>query len=236
MVVSPALHARRAFVKVMIALAAVYGVLLGVTRDSPDAAVVQAHKKLVRKVHPDKGGTKEHAQQLQAARELWTNAKKNHGRDGRAKREDKPPRSKANFNNLSLETADPEQVRTSFRIRSRAVLLTYHGVRDLAQWQRFVAHFEKSLAKHNIKYWCATLEATREGKLHIHLMLQFRTDKGRDTKAFYFEGVKPRADPNDLLGEGWGGRRVQDSYDRGFFYCWTDKLGTVRDRSSTMRG
>ena len=99
------------------------------------------------------------------------------------------------------------------------MLLTYHGVRDLAQWQRFVAHFEKSLAKHNIKYWCATLEATREGKLHIHLMLQFRTDKGRDTKAFYFEGLKPRADPNDLLGEGWGGRRVQDSYDRGFFYC-----------------
>ena len=64
MVVSPALHARRAFVKVMIALATVYGVLLGVTRDSPDAVVVRAHKKLLRKVHPDEGGTKEHTQQL----------------------------------------------------------------------------------------------------------------------------------------------------------------------------
>ena len=101
MAVSPALHARRAFVKVMIALASVYGVLLGITRDSPDAEVVQAHKKLVRKVHPDKEGTKEHAQQLQAARELWTNAKKNPGRDGRSKREDKPPRSKANAEKFS---------------------------------------------------------------------------------------------------------------------------------------
>ena len=63
------------------------------------------------------GGAKEHAQQLQAARELWTNAKQNPGRDGKAKREDKAPRSKANSYNLSLETADPEQVHTSFRIR-----------------------------------------------------------------------------------------------------------------------
>ena len=124
MVVSPALDARRAFVKMMISLAAMYGVLLGVARDSPDAVVFQAHTTLVRKVHPDKGGAKEDAQQLQAARELWTNAKQNPGRDGKAKREDKAPRSKANSYNLSLETADPEQVRTSFRFRSRALLLT----------------------------------------------------------------------------------------------------------------
>ena len=62
MVVSPALDARRAFVNVMITLAAMYGVLLGVTRDSPDAVVSQAHKQLVRTAQPDKGGTKEHAQ------------------------------------------------------------------------------------------------------------------------------------------------------------------------------
>ena len=59
-------------------------------------------------------------------------------------------------------------------------------------------------------------------------MLQFRTDKERDTKAFYFEGLKPGANPNDLLGEGWGGRRVQDFYDRGFLCCYADKLGTVK--------
>ena len=61
MVVSPALDARRAFVKMMIALAAMYGVLLGVTRESPDAVVIPAHKTLVRKVHLDKGVAKEHA-------------------------------------------------------------------------------------------------------------------------------------------------------------------------------
>ena len=113
-------------------------------------------------------------------------------------------------------------------------MLTYNGVTDLAQWQRFVARFQNDLAKHNIKYCCAVLEATREGKVRICLMLQFRSDKERDTKAFYFEGLAPRADPNDLLGEGWGGRRVQDSYDRGFFYCWADKLGTVRDEANKL--
>ena len=174
MVASAAPHARRAFVKVMISLAALYGVLLDLTRDSPDAVVVQAHKERLRKVPPNKGGTEAHAQQLQQAREVWTNAKQSRGRDGRAKREDKPPRSNANSHKFSLEPADPEQVRTAFRIRSRAVLLTYHGVKDLAQWHRFVAHFESNLAKHSVKYCCATLEATREGKLHVHLMLQLR--------------------------------------------------------------
>ena len=82
-----------------------------------------------------------------------------------------------------------------------------------------MAYFQNNLAKHNIKYCCATLEATREGKVHIHLMLQFRADTEGDTKAFYFDGLKPSADSSDLLGEGWGGRRVQDSYDRGFFCC-----------------
>ena len=63
-------------------------------------------------------------------------------------------------------------------------------------------------------------------------MLQFTADKERDTRQFFFEGLKPRADSNDTLGEGWGGRRVQESYARGFFYCWADKLGTVRDDSN----
>ena len=40
MVVSAALHARRAFVQVVIALAALYGVLLDLTRGSPDLSVV----------------------------------------------------------------------------------------------------------------------------------------------------------------------------------------------------
>ena len=63
-------------------------------------------------------------------------------------------------------------------------------------------------------------------------MVQFTADKERDTRQFFFEGLKPRADSNDTLGEGWGGRRVQESYDRGFFDCWEDKVGTVRDDSN----
>ena len=38
--------AKRAFVKVLLALAAIYGLLLQVTRDSDDAAVVKAFRKV----------------------------------------------------------------------------------------------------------------------------------------------------------------------------------------------
>ena len=41
--------------------------------------------------------------------------------------------------------------------------------------------------------------------------------------------MKPRADPNDLLGDGWCKKKLQESFNRGFFYVWADKVGTQRD-------
>ena len=48
--------AKRSLVKVLLALAVVYNVKLLITRDSPDADVVKAYKKVILKTHPDKRG------------------------------------------------------------------------------------------------------------------------------------------------------------------------------------
>ena len=53
---SPLTLAKRAFVKVLLALAAAYRVTVRVTRDSADSAILTAYKKVALKAHPDKGG------------------------------------------------------------------------------------------------------------------------------------------------------------------------------------
>ena len=47
---------KRVFDTLLFTLAVTYGVTLAVTRDSPDSAVQTAYRKLLLKVHPDKGG------------------------------------------------------------------------------------------------------------------------------------------------------------------------------------
>ena len=64
MVVSPAMQARRALVKLLLVIASVYTVVVNLRRDSPDADVERAFKKVFLKAHPDKGGSEEHAKQL----------------------------------------------------------------------------------------------------------------------------------------------------------------------------
>ena len=81
--------ATRAFVAVLLLLARRYELLLEVNRDSSPERVVKAYKKLLLKVHPDKGGRKEDAQNLQAAREKWESARKgSSGKAGPATRAD----------------------------------------------------------------------------------------------------------------------------------------------------
>ena len=91
--------------------------------------------------------------------------------------------------------------------------------------QNFV---QAQLAGWKARFWCATLETNQDGTHHLHLMLQFFRAQKRNTETFALEGVRPNGRPNDLLGEGWGGRRLQSSLDRGFFYAWAEKEGTVR--------
>ena len=55
-------RAKGALVKVLLTLAALYSVRLDVARDSADDTVTKAYKRVALKVHPDKGGLLEHAQ------------------------------------------------------------------------------------------------------------------------------------------------------------------------------
>ena len=76
--------ATQTFVAVLLLLARRYELVLEVNRDSSPERLVKAYKKVLLKVHPDKGGKKEDAQNLQAAREKWESARK--GSSGKAGR------------------------------------------------------------------------------------------------------------------------------------------------------
>ena len=80
-------------------------------------------------------------------------------------------------------------------------------------------------------HFCLTLEATKKGALHFHMMLQFTAARNRTILRFAFEDLKIRADPHDILGEGWSGRKLQESLNRGFFYVYADKIGTQRNEA-----
>ena len=61
--------ATRALVSVLLRLARAYLLCVDVTRESSEEALLRAYKKVVLAVHPDKGGKKEDAQELQQAKE-----------------------------------------------------------------------------------------------------------------------------------------------------------------------
>ena len=69
-------QAKRALVKVLLTLAALYTLHLEVSRESSDAEVFKASKRVALKVHPDKGGLLHHAQELNLAKEAWGKARK----------------------------------------------------------------------------------------------------------------------------------------------------------------
>ena len=80
MATHPALQARRALVKLILVIASVYRVVLDLNRESCDGDVLKAFKKVLLKAHPDKGGSEEHAKQLNTAKGNWDEARKPNGR------------------------------------------------------------------------------------------------------------------------------------------------------------
>ena len=102
-----------------------------------------------------------------------------------------------------------------FRISSTAVFLTYSGIKDLGQWRDFLNFVRASLGVWGVWRWSATLEKSKAGNLHIHLMLQFRKPTDRCSKGFAFNGVLPNAGPNgsgrDYLGEGFCRKKKADA-------------------------
>ena len=127
---SVAQRAKRALVTLLLALARTYNVAVDVTRDSVDADVQRAFRKVARKVHPDKGGSAEESQRLNAARDAWQAALSGPSR-GR-------PRPAA-----APAVAEP----SGLRVRSEAVLLTYQSwapEEGAAAWDRFCSFLTAS--------------------------------------------------------------------------------------------
>ncbi len=84
-------RAKRLLVSLLKTLAATYGVVLQLSRDSSDAAVHSAFRKVSRKAHPDQGGSVADQTALNTARDNWqdavTQAAGKHGAGKRKKNE-----------------------------------------------------------------------------------------------------------------------------------------------------
>ena len=124
MAVSSSTAATRALVSVLLVLARSYLVVLEVNRDSPTEQVLKAYRKVLLKVHPDKGGKKADTQKLQEVKEAWDKARK-----GSAGKTDSTTGA------VAVRAAQ----RKEYRVNAQVVLLTYQGVAGLGQWHRFVA-------------------------------------------------------------------------------------------------
>ena len=220
MPVSVLMAATRVFVKVMHALSAAYGGGIRVNRDSSADDLLAAFKKLALRVHPDKGGRKEHMQQLLAAKAAWAAARAASDPQGGR------PRTRGDCQELRRRPATSSR---AYRVEAQVVLLTYHGFQDLAQWQRFVDFVRASLTAWCVERWCATFEACETGALHTHLVMKFRRKVDSTVHAFAFEGLLPNVRDGDYLGEGLCKRRYEQSVNRGFWYVYADKIGTQRE-------
>ena len=109
-------RAKRAFVSVLLKLALDYGVAADVNRDSDDKVILQSYRRVVKKVHPDKGGNKKKFQALQSAKEAWDTAQQ------RARPAGNPALSEGQLVLLSAQSGQ-------YRVCSQAVPLTTRGPR-----------------------------------------------------------------------------------------------------------
>ena len=220
--------AKRVLVTLLKSLAGIYAVVLGLTRDSTEVEVKAAYRKVSRRAHPDRGGTSEHQKALNAARDEWEEALRASKGSG-GNRAAKKPQSKT-APSLAVDSSGD----AAYRFQGLGVLLTYQKFSDTACWQAFLDHVKARQVSWKVKFWCATMETNSDGTYHLHLMLQFYSAKDRHAQTFAFSGKRPNAQSNDLLGEGWCKKKLQQSLDRGFFYVWANKVGTVRGGDETL--
>ena len=230
--------AKRNLARILRELGRAYGVAVALDRSASAEEMSRAFRQVSRKVHPDKpGGRLQDFQRLSAAHDAWADLEKSRAPAGRPPRGQPRPRSARSAPSPQapeLPLACPE-VTTGFRVRGRAVLLTYQSFdadksTTLQCWSRFLDFVKQNKSGWGVNHWTATMETNRDGKHHAHLMLDFRKSVDRYARHFSFEGRCPNAAPNDLLGVGWSrSKQWQASVDRGHFYVWADKDGTVRD-------
>lgn len=231
--------AKRAFVRVLLQLAQSYGAVLHVTRESSDKQLDAAFRKLAVQVHPDKGGTAADFQSLNNAREAWKHAAGKAPGTRPANQPDQqpaapqpaqsPPPAAEPASALSLLQQFFPGLNAVFRVNSLGVLLSYLNFPGVAEWTAFCQWVQSRLVTWKAKLWCATLETCKSGKYHVHLMLQFASAAEKPLKLFWYKGLKPNASTNDLCGDGQCRKKLQQSLDRGFFYTYASKIGTVKD-------
>ena len=212
---SLAQRAKRALVTLLLALAQAYGLEVSVSRESADADIQKAFRKVARRVHPDKGGSAADTQRLNAARDAWSAAQRGRGRGRPA---------------APTAVAEPGSG-LHVRLQYEAVLLTYQSWSTdaaLPAWERFCLFVNANLSPWSVKHWTATMETNASGSHHLHLMLQFHKAQDCLTSRFIFESTRPNASSHDYLGEGVCKKKLQQSIDRGMFYVWANKVGTVR--------
>ena len=101
----------------------------------------------------------------------------------------------------------------------------------MAGWEAFKHAVGARLKAWRVLYFGATLERCRNGKLHVHLMMQFHIKVGEPRATFEVLGLKPNVRPGggDYLQEKWSGDQAQTHINRGFFYVFANKKGTVLD-------
>lgn len=214
--------------------------------------VARVYKRLCKLVHPDKGGDAGDFRDLDSAYKEWkrmaTGGGANRDKHCNQSERDTPPspptdgtphcaiaaravESEVRPPQLPLQIflAEATASRAVFRINCCALMLTYSfGRVGVAIWAPFVAHVRLSRKSWRVLHWCATLEGG--DNVHAHLMLQFNKKVDTRSSVFAFNGVRPNVRPSrcDLLGEGFATKSPQTSIDRGFFYVWADKIGTLR--------
>ena len=101
----------------------------------------------------------------------------------------------------------------------------------MAGWEAFKKAVGARLKAWRVLYFGATLERFRNGKLHVHLMMQFHIKVDEPRATFEVLGLKPNVRPGggDYLQEKWSGDQAQTHINRGFFYVFANKKGTVLD-------
>ena len=224
----------RAFVAVLRPLLVKYRIrnASAVTRDVTQEDALRFYKRLLLKVHPDKGGDESDFRAVHDAKEAFENAGCAQG--GRPAQGERRPQGPCRGQRGSAHPADGvmgthdsqceycDIDSGEFRVQCRAVLLTYNGIEDFEDWVAFCDAVKDNLRGWRVLYWAATFEECKSRRKHIHLMLQFHEliDKPRST--FEISGWKPnvRPDGGDYLGQPRSGSHKQADINRGFFYVW----------------
>ena len=131
---SPVQLLKRALVSVLLEVARTYCLDLSLSRDSADADVKKAFRRVIVKAHPDKpGGSVAETARLIDARAAWCEAARTKSKGGR------PQNTSAG--GALVPTGARKQ--KEYRIQSAAVMLTYQGVASVSEWPSFVEHVVK---------------------------------------------------------------------------------------------